>query len=339
MKRFLRTNIKYIFSLLIFFLLGISLGLFLSFLQEKSFNNNLAQLNNTVSHNDDYFLNKNISSLIPTIPPHVNLSDFYKTYGKRLLGDKNIEIISREEWGVDENICQHEQCSLQEYDVSNTFSDEENQKALLIENNYLKNFKQYDNTFLQTKIQSNNVLYYYLPVEEIIIHHTAGQFTTNYNDSIKELQKIYYLHHVKRGWEDIGYHYLIDGAGRIFEGNRGGKYAVGIHTYYHNNGTLSIALMGDFRPGHDEMSEPMKQSLIKLIQYLIKEYHLDISSNKFYLKKPDLSGREWTPNIIKGHQELDVIRNIPTSCPGIEPQTLRNIIYPYLFQNNKINLK
>src|SRR5680860_1343756 len=32
------------------------------------------------------------------IPPHINLTNFYKTYGQRMLGNDQINIISREEW-------------------------------------------------------------------------------------------------------------------------------------------------------------------------------------------------------------------------------------------------
>jgi len=272
-----------------------------------------------------------LSTAINNIPPHIDLFDFYKTYGQRLLGNDNLKIISREEWGVNNNICQTENCSLNNYDVENNFSPLEKIKAQIIINNYLNNFQKYDSLFLQTKVQANQVTYEYLPVEEIVIHHTAGKFTTDFRESQKELQRIYNLH-LQRGYQDIGYHYLIDGAGRIYEGSLGGKYALGAHTYYHNNGTVAIALMGDFRPGHDIFNQEMEKSLIHLIQYLIKEYHLDTSAKAFYLRKPDFSGREWSNDFIKGHQELDVVRNPPTSCPGINPQTLRNEIYPFIFK-------
>lgn len=273
------------------------------------------------------------------IPPHINLFDFYQTYGERLLGDENIKIISREEWGADNRysdpsyineLCKNIKCSLKEYDPEDSFSYEDilQLKSLII--NYKNNFQKYSDLFLQTKRKENNVNYQYLPVEEIIIHHTAGKFTLDYEDSIKEIQRIYLLHAVQRRWRDIGYHFLIDGKGRIFEGTLGGKYSIGAHTYYHNEGTIGIALMGDFRKGHDELTQEMIDSLINLILYLKKEYKWDLSKKEFYLKKSDLSSREWSPNFIKGHKELDV-RLIKTKCPGIEPETLRKLIYPYIF--------
>lgn len=271
-------------------------------------------------------LTTSANEALPIIPPHISLIDFYNTYGERLLGNNDIKIISREEWGSDNDLCQKKECSSGAYDIYNSFSFIERLRAQTIIDNYQKNFKKYDTMFLQTKIKANGVTYSYLPVEEFIIHHTAGKFTTDFNDSKKELQRIYFLHTASRGWQDIGYHFLIDGAGRIYEGTLGGKYSIGSHAYAHNNGNVAIALMGDFRPGHDEFNDKMKSSLITLMRYLVSEYQLDLSQPNFYLKRPDFSGREWSKDIIKGHQELDIIRAVPTSCPGIDSKILRDLI-------------
>ena len=272
------------------------------------------------------------------IPSHINLTNFYKTYGQRMLGDNRINIISREEWGADnryadtqfiENFCQKHYCYEDRYNPEDTFSKKEYWRSLELSINYKKNFESYDNFFIQSLKKDNDFVYHYLPVEAIVIHHTAGKFTTSFEESKKELQKIYLMTAVQRKWRDIGYHYLIDGKGRIYEGSLGGKYSIGIHAYGHNKGTIGIALMGDFRPGHDKLTEEMKKSLINLVKYIIKEYQLDISKKEFYLRKPDLSGREMTKNFIRGHMELD-IREEPTECPGVNPEYLRNIIYSSL---------
>lgn len=291
--------------------------------------------------NIDSINQSNLERLRINIPQHINLTNFYKTYGQRMLGDENLKIVSREQWGADnqyadpqfiKDFCQKNYCYQERYNPEDTFSEKEYWRSLELSTNYKKNFESYDNFFLQSLKKENNLDYYYLPVEEIVIHHTAGKFTTNFGESKQEIQKIYLMQAVQRKWKDIGYHYLIDGAGRIYEGNLGGKYSIGVHAYGHNRGTVSIALMGDFRPGHDKLTESMKKALIDLIKYLIKEYQLDISQKEFYLRKPDLSGRELSKNIIKGHKELD-IKEEPTQCPGIEPNYLRKLIYPSLFED------
>ncbi len=282
---------------------------------------------------------KNHQKISFDIPLHINLTNFYKSYGQRLLGNDKIRIISREQWKADnryadmnfiEKYCEDNFCYSEVYDAEDSFSQQEYWTAKELALNYKQNFKLTDSFFLQSQEKENKLKYHYLPVEEIIIHHTAGSFTLEFEDSKKEIQRIYLIQAVQRKWQDIGYHYLIDGAGRIFEGNLGGKYTIGIHTYGHNNATLSIALMGDFRPGHNEFNNAMQASLINLIQYLTEEYQFDLSKQEFSLRKIDLAGREKTENFIKGHQEVD-LKQEPTECPGVDPEYLRNLIYPYLF--------
>lgn len=275
---------------------------------------------------------------LTSTPPHVNLFDFYKTYGQRMLGNSDLRIIRREEWGVDDfqdltsqTFCQTQFCVEEDYNPHTSFATTEYLRSRELIINYRNNFKNYDDTFLLSKQQENGLTYYYLPAEEIVIHHTAGAFTDNLLESKKELQRIYKMQAIDRKWRDVAYHFFIDGAGNIFEGTLGGKYSIGAHTYWHNNGTIGIALMGDFRPGHDTFTQPMQESLIKLVKYIIQEYHWDITSPKFYLKKPDLSSREWSTLLIKGHQELD-IREKKTECPGINPEELRQLIYPAIFE-------
>jgi hypothetical protein len=302
-------------------------------------------INNKVmekSHLTSSLIQPNTETIIDSIeiPQHINLTNFYRTYGQRMLGndDAGINIISREEWGADnrysnpqfiENFCKKNYCYEDRYNPEDTFSEKEYWRSLELLINYNQNFKSYDNLFLQSIKKENGFVYDYLPVEEIVVHHTAGKFTTNFEESKKELRKIYLMTAVQRKWRDIGYHYLIDGAGRIYEGSLGGKYSVGIHAYGHNKGTIGISLMGDFRPGHDKLTKATEEAFINLIKYLIIEYELDINQEEFYLRKPDLSGREMNKNIIKGHMELD-IREEPTECPGVDPEYLRELIYPSL---------
>jgi len=85
---------------------------------------------------------------------------------------------------------------------------------------------------------------YYRPTR-IVIHHTV---THNYpNDPYREIREIYIYHAYSRGWGDIGYNYLIDSSGRIFEGKIGGDGVKGYHAFESaNDMSIGIALIGDF---------------------------------------------------------------------------------------------
>lgn len=90
------------------------------------------------------------------------------------------------------------------------------------------------------------------PLAGTVIHHTAG--TNNYtaSQSASIVRGIYHYHAVTRGWGDIGYNFLVDKYGQVFEGRSGSLNAakdvmpVGAHAAGFNTGTLGISAMGDY---------------------------------------------------------------------------------------------
>jgi hypothetical protein len=55
-------------------------------------------------------------------------------------------------------------------------------------------------------------------VKKIVIHHTAS--TTDLKDPKQEIRNIQYYHAVRRGWGDIGYNYIMDQKGNLYEGRK-----------------------------------------------------------------------------------------------------------------------
>jgi hypothetical protein len=54
------------------------------------------------------------------------------------------------------------------------------------------------------------------PIQKLIVHHTDTQ--NGDPDPAATVRSIYYYHAVTQGWGDIGYNFLIDESGRIYEG-------------------------------------------------------------------------------------------------------------------------
>ncbi|WP_366181064.1 N-acetylmuramoyl-L-alanine amidase [Actinomyces timonensis] len=88
--------------------------------------------------------------------------------------------------------------------------------------------------------------------KHVIVHHTAG--TNNYTAAQSRgiIQGIYHYHSVTLDWGDIGYNFLVDKYGTVYEGRLGtldsapGTMSVGGHAYGANTGTMGISMMGDY---------------------------------------------------------------------------------------------
>jgi hypothetical protein len=104
------------------------------------------------------------------------------------------------------------------------------------------------------------------PWSRITVHHSGteddarGVRAGEGRDVVRKIQK---FHMETRGWGDIAYHYLIDPAGRVYEG-RSIRYQ-GAHAGYdanrknNNPGNIGICMLGDF-----ESSHPPRQAIASL---------------------------------------------------------------------------
>lgn len=123
----------------------------------------------------------------------------------------------------------------------------------------------------------------YRPVNRIILHHSAG--SNGYPNPISTIQGIYRYHAVSQGWQDIGYNYIIDYDGNIYEGRLGGNGVRGAHVYTRsdclnfNHGSIGIVLLGDY--SNTEPSEKMYESVAKLTGWLAHVNGLDPSQTAY----------------------------------------------------------
>ncbi|MEO8287986.1 MAG: S-layer homology domain-containing protein [Chloroflexota bacterium] len=84
----------------------------------------------------------------------------------------------------------------------------------------------------------------YKRVTHIVVHHTA---TSNKDtDFAARVRAIWFYHANTRGWGDIGYNFLVDPNGVIYEGRAGGDDVEAGHAYPFNKGTMGIGMIGNF---------------------------------------------------------------------------------------------
>ncbi len=100
-------------------------------------------------------------------------------------------------------------------------------------------------------------------LKSIVVHHTES----SPNTSVADVDRW----HKSKGWDGIGYHFLIGSDGTINVGRPLAKQ--GAHAYQHNETTIGIALAGSFER-HDLPSK-QAQGLIRLAGALSTQYGID----------------------------------------------------------------
>ncbi|MFK7802060.1 MAG: peptidoglycan recognition family protein [Anaerolineae bacterium] len=97
----------------------------------------------------------------------------------------------------------------------------------------------------------------------IVVHHSALPLS----DGPLEIQL---LHQENKGYADVGYHYLIDENGTIYEGRP--INVRGAHTGGFNTGAIGIVLLGNFE--EIEPTDAQLNSLMELNQFLKRSYQV-----------------------------------------------------------------
>jgi uncharacterized protein YgiM (DUF1202 family) len=137
----------------------------------------------------------------------------------------------------------------------------------------------------------------YQTVEKVIIHHTD---TANFQDPLVAIRSIYYYHAVTRGWGDIGYNYLVDFMGNVYEGRFGGENVIGGHAYQYARGSSGIGTMGRFST---EATTPEALTGLVWITAWVGRNLDPLGSGPFH-QRPNL------PTIC-GHRDVN-----DSTCPG-----------------------
>ena len=154
-------------------------------------------------------------------------------------------------------------------------------------------------------------------VTAAFVHHTSTSNSANtYPASeVPNIILSYCLYHRNsRGWDDIGYNFLIDRFGRAWEGRAGGieRAITGAHTAGFNSYSTGIALIGYF--GTSTPSASAQQALIDTLTWKMGLHNLDPKGNTTVVSKGSAKYEEGTVvtlPTIAGHRDAQ-----STACPG-----------------------
>ena len=168
------------------------------------------------------------------------------------------------------------------------------------------------------------------PVQALTVHHTD---TTNADaDPGATMRAIYRFHAVDRGWGDIGYQFVVDAQGVVYEGrSRGtasrscltdggdgsefghaadgtGRGVVGAHVSGWNSGNMGVAALGTYTT----VAPPVAQraSVEDVLASLASRHGIDPRDTAYAFTNP-ANGATKVVAAISGHRDW-----VATECPG-----------------------
>ncbi|GLF94592.1 peptidoglycan recognition protein family protein [Streptomyces yaizuensis] len=163
----------------------------------------------------------------------------------------------------------------------------------------------------------------YLPggvVKAMVVHHTTGSSTYACTDGPTLVQGIYAYHVKERGWKDIGYNFLVDRCGVIYEGRKGGvdQPVMGAHSYGFNSETSGVSVLGDY----DTVEPPQAvlTSLARLSAWKLGQYKVPPTGTAQLTAGADgvnFAGARWKKGDVVSRPAIHSHRDdYNTVCPG-----------------------
>jgi hypothetical protein len=136
------------------------------------------------------------------------------------------------------------------------------------------------------------------------VHHTVNANTYTPDQVPSVIRGIYAYHTQSRGWSDIGYNFLVDRFGRIWEGRYGGvsRPVVGAHTLGYNDDAFAMSAIGNY-----DITRPSAATVAafgRLFAWKLSLHGVSASSTRQWVTKRYLPA-------INGHRDVG-----QTACPG-----------------------
>ncbi|MFF1734145.1 peptidoglycan recognition protein [Streptomyces sp. NPDC058247] len=151
-------------------------------------------------------------------------------------------------------------------------------------------------------------------VKAAFVHHSATGNNYTCAQAPSVIRGIYRYHVKSLHWRDIGYNFLVDKCGNIYEGRAGGvaKPVMGAHTLGFNTNSMGIVVLGTFgssNPPADAVDAIARLTAWKLGLYGVNpsgKTYLTSAGGNLYRK-----GKSVRLNAISGHRD-----GFATECPG-----------------------
>ncbi|WP_208647982.1 peptidoglycan recognition protein family protein [Streptomyces tirandamycinicus] len=163
----------------------------------------------------------------------------------------------------------------------------------------------------------------YLPGEKIkavVVHHTAESNSYTCEQAPAVVRGIYAYHVQQLGWKDLGYNFLVDKCGTVYEGRKGGvdRPVMGAHAYGFNSETTGISVLGTYTD--TAPSQAAMVSVARIAAWKLGQYGVDPAGTttltagaggRNYTGKTWAGGAQLSFPVIHGHRD-----GYNTQCPG-----------------------
>ncbi|MEV5365457.1 N-acetylmuramoyl-L-alanine amidase [Streptomyces cellulosae] len=161
---------------------------------------------------------------------------------------------------------------------------------------------------------------YNAEVKAVFVHHTDGANDYDCAESPAIVRGIYAYHTEVNGWNDVGYNFLVDKCGTVFEGRKGGidRPVLGAHTYGFNRESAGIAVLGTHITGG--ASDAALAAVARVTAWKLGQYGADPAgtvkltagaTQTNYFGTAFTAGEQYTFHRVSGHRD-----GFNTQCPG-----------------------
>ncbi|WP_371236830.1 peptidoglycan recognition protein family protein [Streptomyces pimonensis] len=163
-------------------------------------------------------------------------------------------------------------------------------------------------------------------VVAVFVHHTDSPNDYDCAEAPAHIRNLHEGQTTSRDWDDIGYNFLVDRCGTIYEGRAGGpgRPVTGAHTLGFNHRSTGVAALGTFRAGVP-VPPAMERAIAALAAWKLGLSGTDPRSDVQLVSSNDgsryASGTTATLPALAGHSD-----GFMTSCPGAALQARLPVI-------------
>ena len=147
-----------------------------------------------------------------------------------------------------------------------------------------------------------------------VIHHTAGRNAYSRSEAPAIVKAIQLYHVQGNGWNDIGYNFLVDRFGTVYEGRFGGseRNVIGAHARGFNTGSVGIAVLGTYSGA--QPSRAAQEAVARLVAWRLDLAHADPAGLLTFISGGSERYASGVPVLLRavsGHRDTGF-----TDCPG-----------------------